>query len=43
MADCYDCSLSGEQWTEQMHYVAKLKQEKEKEHERFEKHMAYLN
>ena len=42
MADCYDCSLSGEQWTEQMRYVAELKQEKEKEHERFEKHMAYL-
>ena len=42
MADCYDCSLSGEQWTEQMRYVAELKEEKDKEHVRFEKHMACL-
>ena len=42
MAECYDCSLSGGQWIEQMRYLAELKQDKEKEHERFEEHMADL-
>ena len=42
MVECFDCDISGEQWSEQRRYVAELKEEWIKEQERFNRHMACL-
>ena len=42
MVECFDCEISGEQWSEQRRYVAELKEEWKKEQETFNIHMAYL-
>ena len=42
MVECFDCEISGEQWSKQRRYVAELKEEWKKEQERFNIQMAYL-
>ena len=42
MVECYDCELSGEQWSKQTHYVTELKEEWAKEQERSGRHMDHL-